>query len=80
MHLKVLQTLPSLFQRYADYLNGALLASTLEVCATLQNSKTVAVSSTAAATLQQLVVSVFERLSREDGLSFHLSWPGLEYS
>ena len=67
MQLKVLQTLPSLFQHYADQLSGGLLASTLEICATLQNSKISAVSNTAAATLQQLVVSVFERVSKEDG-------------
>jgi hypothetical protein len=57
-----------LFQHYADALSGELLARTLEICATLQNSKTVAVSNTAAATLQQLVVSIFERVAKEDGL------------
>ncbi|KAL1958620.1 hypothetical protein VTO42DRAFT_4217 [Malbranchea cinnamomea] len=66
VQLKVLQTLPALFQHYSDILSGSLLASTLEICATLQNSKTTAVSSTAAATLQQLIVSVFERVARED--------------
>jgi hypothetical protein len=68
VQLKILQTLPSLFQIYADDLNGELLGSTLEICATLQSSKTAAVGNTAAATLQQLVVSVFEKVSREDGL------------
>lgn len=67
MQLKVLQTLPSLLQHYSDQLSGGLLASTLEICATLQNSKISAVSNTAAATLQQLVVSVFERVAQEDG-------------
>ncbi|PGH16246.1 hypothetical protein AJ80_05269 [Polytolypa hystricis UAMH7299] len=66
VQLKVLQTLSSLFQYYAGNINGELLASTLEICATLQNSKTVAVSNTAAATLQQLVVSVFENISIAD--------------
>ena len=70
MQLKVLQTLPSLFQHYSGQLSGGLLASTLEICATLQNSKISAVSNTAAATLQQLVVSVFERVSKEDGTCF----------
>ncbi|EFE32597.1 endosomal peripheral membrane protein (Mon2), putative [Trichophyton benhamiae CBS 112371] len=66
IQLKILQTLPSLFRFYADNLTGALLASTLEICATLQNSKTTAVSNTAAATLQQLVIAIFEKVSQED--------------
>jgi hypothetical protein len=66
--LKILQSLPSLLQYYSNELSGELLANTLEICATLQASKTMAVSSTAAATLQQLVVSTFERVSNEDGL------------
>ncbi|KAF3893778.1 hypothetical protein GY631_3506 [Trichophyton interdigitale] len=66
IQLKILQTLPSLFRFYADNLTGTLLASTLEICATLQNSKTTAVSNTAAATLQQLVIAVFEKVSQED--------------
>ncbi|OQE24619.1 hypothetical protein PENSTE_c007G05821 [Penicillium steckii] len=64
IQLKILQSLPSLLQYYSNDLSGELLASTLEICATLQASKTIAVSSTAAATLQQLVVSTFERVSR----------------
>jgi hypothetical protein len=63
-----LQSLPSLLQFYSNDLSGELLANTLEICATLQASKTIAVSSTAAATLQQLVVSTFERVSSEDKL------------
>jgi hypothetical protein len=66
--LKILQSLPSLLQFYSNELSGDLLANTLEICATLQASKTIAVSSTAAATLQQLVVSTFERVSSEDKL------------
>ncbi|KAK2791130.1 hypothetical protein FQN52_005086 [Onygenales sp. PD_12] len=66
VQLKVLQTLGSLFQYYENDLNGELLASTLEICATLQTSKTVSVSNTAAATLQQLVVSLFEKVSKAD--------------
>ncbi|KAK5797754.1 hypothetical protein VI817_004045 [Penicillium citrinum] len=62
IQLKILQSLPSLLQFYSNDLSGELLASTLEICATLQASKTIAVSSTAAATLQQLVVSTFERV------------------
>ncbi|PGH01738.1 hypothetical protein GX51_05054 [Blastomyces parvus] len=68
VQLKVLQTLGSLFQYYALDLNGALLASTLEICATLQNSKTSSVANTAAATMQQLVVSIFDKVSKTDAM------------
>lgn len=67
--MKILQSLPSLLQYYSNDLSGELLANTLEICATLQATKTIAVSSTAAATLQQLVVLTFERVEREDKLS-----------
>jgi hypothetical protein len=66
IQLKILQSLPSLLQHYSNDLGGELLVSTLEICATLQASKTVALSSTAAATLQQLIVSTFERVLVED--------------
>lgn len=66
IQLKILQTLPSLLQHYSNELSGVLLVSTLEICVMLQASKTIAVSSTAAATLQQLVVSTFERVSIDD--------------
>ncbi|KAI2043000.1 Endocytosis and vacuole integrity protein [Ophidiomyces ophidiicola] len=66
VQLKVLQTLPTLFQRYSDNLKDRLLANVLELCATLQTVRATAVSNTAAATLQQLAVSVFEKVSRED--------------
>lgn len=69
VQLKILQSLPSLMQHYSDDLTGELLSSTLEICATLQASKNAAVSSTAAATLQQLVVSAFERVFIEDKMS-----------
>lgn len=66
IQLKILQTLPSLLQHYSNELSGDLLVSTLEICVMLQASKTIAVSSTAAATLQQLVVSTFERIAIDD--------------
>ncbi|KAJ5107870.1 hypothetical protein N7456_004545 [Penicillium angulare] len=69
IQLKILQSLPSLLQYYSNELSGDLLANTLEICATLQASKTLAVSSTATATLQQLVVSTFDRVSGEDKLA-----------
>ncbi|KAL2360320.1 hypothetical protein RJZ56_006819 [Blastomyces dermatitidis] len=68
VQLKVLQTLGSLFQYYAIDLNGPLLASTLEICSTLQNSKTSSVANTAAATMQQLVVSIFDKVSKTDAM------------
>ncbi|KAF2862724.1 hypothetical protein K470DRAFT_242662 [Piedraia hortae CBS 480.64] len=66
LQLKALQALPSLVQNYADELRAELLASALQLCATLQNSKTQTVSGVAAATLQQLVAVVFERVAAED--------------
>lgn len=72
--MKILQSLPSLLQYYSNELSGELLANTLEICATLHSSKTLAVSSTAAATLQQLTVSTFDRVSSEDSsLKPHLA-------
>ncbi|KIW31331.1 uncharacterized protein PV07_02988 [Cladophialophora immunda] len=59
--LKILQTLPSLLQLYGDDIHGDLLATVLELCASLQSSRTAAVSNTAAATFQQLVSAVFEK-------------------
>lgn len=67
MQLKILQTLPALLHNYSDDLSGELLAHVLEVCAILQASKVAAVSNTAAATLQQLVSSAFEKVLVEDG-------------
>lgn len=71
VQLKILQSLPSLMQYYFDYIRGDLLSSTLELCATLQASKNAAVSGTAAATLQQLVVTTFERVFVEDSKCQH---------
>jgi len=63
IQLKILQTLPSLLSLYGSDLHGALLARVLEICGTLQSSKnaTAVISSTAAATFQQLLTTVFER-------------------
>ena len=66
IQLKMLQTLPSLLQNYADQVNGAPLFTTFQICSTLQASKTPSVSSTSAATLQQLVTSLYEKLAAED--------------
>ena len=64
--LKVLQALPSLLQNYADDLKGELLAGALQVCASLQSARVQTVSGVAAATLQQLVAAVFDKVGDED--------------
>lgn len=65
IQLRILQILPPLLQSYSDNVHGDLLFVALETCSALQISKTQAISSTAAATLQQLVLSVFERLNAD---------------
>ena len=70
IQLKVLQALPSLLQNYAGSLTGKLLLTAFQVCFLLYNSKTAVVSNTAAASLQQLVNSTFEKTS-EKGESQH---------
>ncbi len=69
VQLKILQALPSLLQNYADDLKGDLLAAALNICTILQASKNAIVNNTAAATLQQLVVSVFDKVVAEDSMS-----------
>lgn len=66
IQLKILQALPSLLQNYSNELRGELLSSVLQVCSSLQNTKNPVVSNTAAATLQQLVISVFDKVAVED--------------
>ncbi|KAF2866708.1 hypothetical protein BDV95DRAFT_195911 [Massariosphaeria phaeospora] len=66
VQLRILQALPSLLQNYTAEIRGDLLSTTLHICSTLQNAKNFAVSNTAAATLQQLVISVFDRVASED--------------
>ena len=66
VQLKILQALPSLLQNYAEDLKGELLAAALNICTILQASKNGIVNNTAAATLQQLVVSVFDKVVAED--------------
>lgn len=66
VQLKILQALPSLLANFSDELKGELLAATLNICTILQASKNGIVNNTAAATLQQLVVSVFDKVVEED--------------
>lgn len=70
VQLKILQALPSLLQNYADDLKGELLAAALNICTILQASKNGIVNNTAAATLQQLVVSVFDKIVAEDSMFY----------
>ncbi|KAF2108538.1 hypothetical protein BDV96DRAFT_556208 [Lophiotrema nucula] len=72
VQLKILQALPSLLQNYAVEVRGDSLSTTLQICSALQNSKNFAVSNTAAATLQQLVISVFDRVAAEDGKALEI--------
>ncbi|CAI6246733.1 unnamed protein product [Periconia digitata] len=66
VQLKILQALPSLIQNYPDEIRGDLLSTILHICSSLHNAKNGAVSNTAAAALQQLVISVFDRVASED--------------
>ncbi|KAL9577530.1 MAG: hypothetical protein Q9212_006303, partial [Teloschistes hypoglaucus] len=66
VQLKVLQAIPSLLQNYGNNLDGKLLASTFQLCFLLHGSKTAVVSNTAAASLQQLLSSTFEKVAAED--------------
>lgn len=66
IQVKILQALPSLLQNYSAEIRGELLSTVLNICSGLQSAKNFAVSNTAAATLQQLVISVFDRVASED--------------
>lgn len=68
VQLRVLQSLPQLLQNYSDALQGELQSSLLQVCITLQQSKTAAVSGTASAILQQIVSLLYEKVESEDGM------------
>ncbi|KAF2813399.1 uncharacterized protein BDZ99DRAFT_438522 [Mytilinidion resinicola] len=72
IQLKILQALPSLLQNYSNELRGELLSLSLQVCSFLQTVKNPAVGNTAAATLQQLVISVFDKVASEDDRSLEI--------
>jgi hypothetical protein len=67
VQLKILQCLPQLVQLYADAIEGDLQADVLQVCSTLQQVRTVTISSTASATFQQVVTLLYEKVEQEDG-------------
>ncbi|KAK4150630.1 protein MON2 [Chaetomidium leptoderma] len=66
VQLKILQALPALLSNYSADVKGQLLVTALNVCFILQSSKNAIVNNTSAATLQQLVVSVFDKVVAED--------------
>lgn len=68
VQLKILQLLPPLLQNYASELKGELLLTVLNICLALQGNKNAIVNNTSAATLQQLVLSVFDKVVTEDGM------------
>ncbi|KAK2460493.1 hypothetical protein APHAL10511_007499 [Amanita phalloides] len=65
IQLRILQTLVSLITNFAG-IHGDLLGSALLLCFKLQESKIAVVSSTAAATLRQLVMFVVDKMVIED--------------
>ncbi|KAI0300723.1 hypothetical protein B0F90DRAFT_1722805 [Multifurca ochricompacta] len=65
IQLKILQTLLSLITNFPA-IHGRLLANSLLLCFKLHESRTAVVSSTAAATLRQLVMFVVDKVVEED--------------
>lgn len=65
VHLKVLQVVSSLLSSYPS-IHDQLLSKTLHLCFRLQESRIAVVSSTAAATLRQAVMIIFEKVREED--------------
>ncbi|KAK8097567.1 uncharacterized protein PG998_013053 [Apiospora kogelbergensis] len=76
VQLKILQALPTLLQNYAIDIKGDLLITALNICFILQSSKNAIVNNTSAATLQQLVVSVFDKVVAEDRSAADASYVG----
>lgn len=67
IQLKVLQTLPTLFQTYGEFINNKLVAKLLLICSMLQApSKIPMVINTSAATQQQIVLSLFDKIIEDD--------------
>ncbi|KAL1917432.1 uncharacterized protein VTP21DRAFT_3825 [Calcarisporiella thermophila] len=65
IQLKILQTILPLLTNYHD-IHRELLAEALLICFRLQDSKIVVVNNTAAATLRQLVIFLFDKVTKED--------------
>ncbi|KAG1824868.1 uncharacterized protein BJ212DRAFT_1566454 [Suillus subaureus] len=65
IQLRILQTLVSLITNFPS-IHGELLGEALLLCFKLQDSRIAVVSSTAAATLRQLVMFIFEKMVNGD--------------
>ncbi|KAG1803198.1 uncharacterized protein BJ212DRAFT_1304669 [Suillus subaureus] len=65
IQLRILQTLVSLITNFPS-IHGELLGEALLLCFKLQDSRIAVVSSTAAATLRQLIMFIFEKMANED--------------
>ncbi|KAI8070702.1 hypothetical protein BC940DRAFT_295365 [Gongronella butleri] len=65
IQLKILQTVLPLLTNYKS-VHDDVLAEALLICFRLQDSKIVVVNNTAAATLRQLVIYVFDKVTDED--------------
>ncbi|CAH1758241.1 9942_t:CDS:2 [Entrophospora sp. SA101] len=68
IQLKILQTVSPLLSNYQT-LHGDLLAEALLLCFRLQDSKILVVNNTAAATLRQLVINIFDKVQEEDRIN-----------
>lgn len=67
IQLKVLQALPSLLQNYSTSLTGQLLTAAFQVCFLLYGSQTPVVTNLAAAALQQLINTTYEKAATDQG-------------
>ncbi|RCI05076.1 hypothetical protein CU098_010695 [Rhizopus stolonifer] len=68
IQLKILQTVLPLLSNYRS-VHDDILAEALLICFRLQDSKIAVVNNTAAATLRQLVIFVFDKVAKEDTLN-----------
>ncbi|KAI9139595.1 hypothetical protein BKA69DRAFT_1116837 [Paraphysoderma sedebokerense] len=73
IQLKVLQTILPLLSNY-DTVHGELLAEALLLCFRLQESKVAVVNNTASAILRQLVIYMFDKVTKEDQM-YHKDQP-----
>ncbi|KAI1380071.1 hypothetical protein F4677DRAFT_250350 [Hypoxylon crocopeplum] len=76
VQLKILQALPTLLQNYSREIQGDLLVTALNICFILQTTKNGIVNNTSAATLQQLVMTVFEKVAAEDKSASDVNFVG----
>lgn len=66
IQLKILQAIPSLLQNFSKHISGTLQSNVLQLCSSLQQTKTPAISRTASATIQQAISFIFEKVETED--------------